>query len=182
MYDRCVDRPRLARRLRRVVHLVLALCVILVVVANLPGRRIYADANNCFGNGLASLGMTESHHFECTPSYTKLARTEPAGGWAAILLALAIALGAGIVHHRPRRITAIAWVVWTVLAAAGTAAMSFHLSLFDHIVTLWPGHVLAFAVGMLFVLVLLATPIIVIATRERPSDSTAIARNRSRSP
>lgn len=175
MYHRCVE-----RRLRRVVHLVLGLCAIVVVVAKLPGRRVYADANNCAGYGLATLGMTEHRHHECTPSYTKLVRTEPAGGWAAIVFAVAVALGAGIVHRKPTRAKSIAWLVWTVLAAAGTAAMSFDLSFFDDVVLLWPTHVLRFAVGMLLVLTVLATPIIVIASRA--TDSSAIARSRSRNP
>jgi hypothetical protein len=42
-----VDRPNLARRLRRIVHLVLAVCVVVLIVAMLPGRRVYTDANNC---------------------------------------------------------------------------------------------------------------------------------------
>lgn len=177
-----MERPRLERRLRRIAHLVLALCVIVVAVAKLPGRRVYADANDCFANAVASLVTTEHHHEHCTPSYTKLERTEQAGGWAAIVFAVAVALGAGILHRRPTRATAIAWVVWTGLAGVGAAVMSFQLSLFDHVVSLWPTHVLAFALGMLLVFVLLATPVIVIATRERVSDSSAIARSRSRSP
>lgn len=180
MYHRCVERPGLERRLRRVVHLVLGLCVILVVVAKLPGRRVYTDANGC--PGFETLAMTEHRDVECTPSYTKLVRTEPAGGWAAIVLAVAVALGAGIVHLKPTRATAIAWVVWTVLAATGTAAMSFELSFLDDAVLLWPTYVLRFAAGMLLVLTVLATPIIVIATRERATGSSAIARRRSRSP
>lgn len=151
-------------------------------MAKLPGRRIYADANNCFGYGLASLGMTEHHHVECTPSYTELRGTEEAGGWYAILFAGAVALGAGIVHRKPTRATAFAWVVWTALAAAGAFVLSFELNLFDHVVNLWPTHVLAFAFGMVLVLVLIAAPIIVIATRERATGSSAIARRRSRSP
>ena len=55
------------------------------------------------------------------------------------------------------------------------------LSFFDDVVLLWPTYVLRFAAGMLLVLTVLATPIVVIATRERPSDSSAIARRRSRS-
>jgi hypothetical protein len=177
-----VERPRLERRLRRVVHLVLALCAVVVVVAKLPGRHVYADANNCFGSALASLGTTEHHHDECTPSYTRLLRTEEAGGWAAIVFAVAVALGAGIVHRKPTRAKAVAWIVWTALAGVGAAVMSFELNFFDHVVTLWPTHVLAFALGMLLVFVLIAVPIIAIATRERVSDSSAIARSRSRNP
>ena len=39
----------------------LALCVVIPVVALLPGHRVYGDANNCFGYALASLGNTEHH-------------------------------------------------------------------------------------------------------------------------
>jgi hypothetical protein len=97
-------------------------------------------------------------------------------------LAVAIALGAGIVYRKPTRAKAILWVVWTALAAAGTAAMSFELSFFDDVVLLWPTYVLRFSAGMLLVFVLIATPIVVIASRARASDSSAVARRRSRSP
>ncbi len=49
-YTRCV----LARRMRRIVHLVLALCAVIAAVAMLPGRRVYSDTNNCLGYAACS--------------------------------------------------------------------------------------------------------------------------------
>jgi hypothetical protein len=164
----------LARRLRRIVHLVLALCVVVVIVAMLPGQRVYSDANNCFGYALASFGNTEHHQIDCTPSYTKLERTDPAGGWPAIGLVVAIAIGAGVLHRRPRRSTAVLFSLWCLLSAAGVFAMTFQLDLFDHVETLWPEAVLGFAFGMIGVLVL-AAPIVAFITREKPSDSLPVA-------
>jgi hypothetical protein len=177
-----VERPRLERRLRGVVHLVLALCMVIAFVAKLSGWRIYVDSNNCVGNGLEGLANTESRPHHCTPSYDRLDHTDEAGGWAAIVFVIAVAIGGGIVYLKPTRATAITWVVWTVLAASGAAAMSVHLNLFDDAVELWPSHVLVFAAGVMLVLIVIATPIILIATRETPTGSSAIARRRSRNP
>jgi len=49
------------------------------------------------------------------------------------------------------------------------------LDFFDHVELLWTSHVLAFAAGTMLVLVLLGVPVVVIATRERPSDSLPVA-------
>ena len=156
----------------------LALCVVVLIFAKLPGRRIYDDANNCFGNGLAELANTESHGGHCTPSYTKLRATEAAGGWRAIFFAVAVALGAGIVHRRPTRANAVGWAIWTVLAGAAVAGLLIDLDFFGDVeVLLWTAHVLTFALGTIFVLVLIATPIVTFATRERPSDSLPAARD-----
>src|SRR5690348_1057063 len=129
MYHRCVE-----RRLRRIVHLVLGLSVVVVALAFLPGRRVYADANNCIGNALASFGMMEHHHEECAPSYTELVATRPAGGSFALVFVAAVAIGAGIVYRRPERWTAWLWAIWTVAAGIGAWLMtSFDLNLFDHV-------------------------------------------------
>ncbi|MBV8756264.1 MAG: hypothetical protein JO257_03245, partial [Deltaproteobacteria bacterium] len=127
-----MERPVLARRLRRIVHLVLALCAVIVVLAMLPGRRVYSDANNCFGNGLASLGMTESREHHCEPSYTKLERTEPAGGWPAIVIACAVALAAGILYRKPKRSTALLFWLWSALTTGIAFALTIDFDFFDH--------------------------------------------------
>ena len=154
----------------------LALCAVIVIVAMLPGRRVYADASNCAGEGLARLANTEARGGSCTPSYTKIKRTDAAGGWLAIVLAVSVALGASIVHGRPGRANAIGWAVWTALVSVVIVLRSIDfLDFFEHVDILWTSHVLAFAAGMMLVLVLLAVPIVVIATRERASDSLPAA-------
>lgn len=153
----------------------LALCVVIPVVALLPGHRVYGDANNCFGYALASLGNTEHHEDHCTPSYTKLERTEPAGGWPVVGLAVAIAIGVGVLYRKPRRSIAILCWLWCVLAAAGTLALTLDLDLFDRVEILWPEKVLAFALGTIGVLVT-AAPVVAFVTREPPSGSLPVAR------
>ncbi len=152
----------------------LALCGVIPVVAMLPGHRVYGDANNCFGYALASLGDTEHHVEHCTPSYTKLERTEPAGGWPAIGLAIAIAIGVGVLYRRPRRSTAVLCWLWCMLAAAGTLVLTINFDLFDRVVVLWPEQALAFVFGTIGVLVTVA-PIVAFVTREKPSDSLPVA-------
>ena len=173
-----MERPRLTRRLRRLTEIALALTVVLVVVAKLPGRRVYDDANNCFGFVMGSMASTEHTTFTCTPSYTKLVGTEEAGGWAVVILAAAVALGAAILHRFPGRANAVAFWVWSGLAGTGVAFMTFDLDLFSHVEILWPEHVLGFALGMLAVVVFV-TPVVAAVTREKPSDSLPVARGSS---
>ena len=170
-----MERPRLTRRLRRLTEIALALSVVLVVVAKLPGRRVYDDANDCFGAALGSFATTEHSSYVCVPSYTKLVGTEDAGGWPVVLLAVAVALGAAILHRFPGRANALAYWVWCGLAGTGVAFMTFDLDLFSHVEILWPERVLGFALGMLAILVFV-TPFIAAVTREKPSDSLPVAR------
>jgi hypothetical protein len=164
----------LARRLRRIVHLVLASCLVVAVLAMLPGRRVYGDANNCLGYALASLGTTEHHDVACTPSFTRLERTEPAGGWPALGTALAIAIGAALLYSRPDRKIALLFWAWSALSGASIVALSFQLDLFTHVELLWPEHVLGFALGMLAILVF-AAPIVALVTREPATGSLPVA-------
>ena len=152
----------------------LALCAVVVIVAMLPGRHVYSDANNCFGIGIASLGMTESHGGHCEPSYTKLERTEPAGGWPAIVIACAVALAAGILYRKPKRSVAVLFWLWCGLTTGLAIALTIDFDFFDHVVTLWPEKLLAFAFGTIGVLVF-AAPIVAFATREKPGDSLPVA-------
>lgn len=170
-----MDRPRLTRRLRRLTEIALVLSAVLAVAAKLPGRRVYDDANDCFGAALGSFASTEHSSYVCVPSYTKLVGTEDAGGWPMVLLAVAVALGAAILHRFPGRANALAYWVWCGLAGTGVAFMSFDLDLFSHVEILWPERVLGFALGMLAILVF-ATPIVAALTREKPSDSLPVAR------
>lgn len=168
----------LARRLRRIIHLVLALGLVAAVIGFFPGERIYDDANNCFGQALASLGVTEHHHDDCTPAYTKLVATQGAGDWPVLGFVLAVALGGAIVYRKPRRSYALAWTIWTGLMAVALIFVMFDLHVFEHVVILWPTHVVQFAIGMLLVLVMIATPVIALVTRE-PSGSLPTATGRS---
>jgi hypothetical protein len=168
----------LARRLRRIVHLVLALGLVAAVLGFFPGSRVYDDANNCFGRALASLGMTEPRHDDCTASYTKLKAIQPAGGWPVVGFVLAVALGGAIVHRKPRRAYAFAWTIWTGLIAVALIFVMFDLHIFEHVVILWPTRVVQFAIGTLLVLVMLATPLVALVTRE-PRDSLPTATDRS---
>jgi len=174
-YNRCVDRPRLTRRLRRLTEIALALSVVLAAMAKLPGHRVYDDANDCFGAAMGSLASTEHSSYVCVPSYTKLVGTEDAGGWPIVLLAVAVALGAAILHRFPGRTNAVAYWVWCGLAGTGAVFMSLDFDLFSHIEILWPERVLGFALGMLAIVVLV-TPFIAAVTREKPSDSLPVAR------
>lgn len=154
----------------------LALCVVVLIVAMLPGRRVYSDANNCVGNGLAELANTEAHGGSCTSSYTKIVRTEAAGGWLAIVAAVSVVFGGLLVRDRPGRASAIGWAMWTALISVLLLMHSTDfLDFFDHVELLWASHVLAFATGMMLVLVLVGVPVVVIATRERPTDSLPVA-------
>ena len=153
----------------------LGLCIVIAIVAMLPGRRVYGDANNCFGYAIASLGNTEHHEDHCTPSYTQLERTDPAGGWPAFGTALAVAIGAAILYRKPERKIAMLFSLWSALSCASIIALSLQLDLFDHVVLLWPARVLGFALGMLAILVF-AAPIVALVTRESPSDSLPVAR------
>ncbi|MEO6774824.1 MAG: hypothetical protein ABI467_17750 [Kofleriaceae bacterium] len=161
------ERPNLARRLRRIVHLVLALGVVLVAITFLPGRRVYDDANNCLGRAFAGFATTEHRHDDCSPSYTELKATEPAGGWPLVGFAIVVAIGAGLVHRRPRRRYAWAWVASTALAAVALFVTTFELHFFEYVETLWPAAVLDIALGTILVLVLLAAPAAALLSRER---------------
>lgn len=152
----------------------LALCAVVVIVAMLPGRRVYSDANNCVGLGLASLGMTEHHGGHCEPSYTKVERTEPAGGWPAIVVACVVALAAGILYRKPKRSTALLFWLWCGLSIGLAMALTIDFSFFDHVVTLWPQELLGFVFGMIGVLVF-AAPIVAFATREKAGDPLPVA-------
>jgi hypothetical protein len=161
--------------LRRLTEIALVLAGVLGVVAKLPGRRVYDDANDCFGAALGSFASTEHASYVCVPSYTKLVGTEDAGGWPLVLLAVAVALGAAILHRFPGRTNALAYWVWCGLAGTGVAVMTFDLDLFNHVEILWPERVLGFALGMLAIIVFV-TPIVAAVTREQASDSLPVAR------
>ena len=152
------------------------LSAVLAVMSKVPGRRVFDDANDCFGAALGSFASTEHSSYVCVPSYTKLVGTEDAGGWPGVLFAVAVALGAAILHRFPGRANALAYWVWCGLAGSGAAFMSFDLDLFSHVEILWPERVLGFTGGMLAIIVFV-TPFVAAVTREKPSDSLPVARD-----
>ena len=156
----------------------LALGVVAAVIGFFPGSRVYDDANNCFGQAIASLGMTEHHTSDCTASWTKLVEVQPAGGWPVLGFVLAVALGAAIVYRKPRRAYAFAWTLWTGLMAVALIVVMFDFHIFEHVVILWPTHVVELSLGMLLVLVMIGAPLVALVTRE-PSGSLPTARDRS---
>ena len=156
----------------------LAIGLVAAVIGLFPGTRVYDDANDCFGRALAGLATTEHHHDDCTPAYTVLKATQPAGGWPVVGFVLAVALGGAIVYRKPRRAYAFAWTIWSGLSAVALIFVMFDFHLFEHVVILWPTYVTQFAIGMLLVLVMVATPLVAVLTRE-PRDSLPVATDRS---
>ena len=144
---------------------------ITVILAVLPGRHVYADANNCFA-GLGTRSPTDPARPATRTSYAP--RLRAAG--STIPFAVSVALGAGVVHRKPRRATAIGWAVWTALASIVIVLRSIDfLDFFDPVQLTWASHALAFAAGMMLVLVLLAIPIVIAFTREDPTGSLPVA-------
>lgn len=156
----------------------LILGVVAAVIGLFPGERIYDDANNCWVRGQESLGTTGHYDDNCTPSYTKLRETHPAGGWPVLGFVLAVAIGAAIVYRTPRRAHAFAWTIWSGLSAVALIFVMFDFHSFDNVVILWPTYVTEFSIGMLLVLVMGATPLVAVFTRE-PRDSLPVATDRS---
>lgn len=148
------------------------------VIGFFPGERIYDDANHCWIRGQESLGTTGHYDENCTPSYTKLRETHPAGGWPVVGFVLAVALGAAIVCRKPRRAYALAWTIWTGLSALALILVMSDFHSFDNVVIVWPTYVTQFAIGMLLVLVMGATPLVAVFTRE-PRGSLPVATDRS---
>ena len=147
-----------ARRLRRIVHLVVPIAAVTGTVGLLPGYRMYFDD-------------------------TFLHEQTAGGGWLILFLALALA-PAAIVHRDPRRRWAWIWAAWTLPSGFLVMAVSFGFSIFQRAVPLWPAHVVRFGVGTILVLLVFAVPIIALGSRgsDEPEPSRLPqARLRSRS-
>lgn len=129
----------LARRLRRIVHLVLPIGLVVAIVGQLPAYRMY------FGD--AFLGTQTA-----------------GGGWLILFLGIALA-PAAIVYRDPRRRWAWVWAGWTLPSGFMVAGVSFGMSLFEHPVPLWPAQVVRFGVGTILVLVVIAAPIVALVSR-----------------
>lgn len=129
----------LARRLRRIVQLVVPLAAVTAVVGLLPGYRMYFDG-------------------------TFLHETTAGGGWLVLFLAVALA-PAAVVYRDPRRRWAWVWAGWTLPAGFMILAVSFGFNIFQEARPLWPAHVVRFGVGTILVLVVLAVPAIALFSR-----------------
>lgn len=129
----------LARRLRRIVHLVAPIAVVVAIVGQLPAYNMYF-------------------------SDTFLGTRTAGGGWLILFLGLALA-PAAIVYRDPRRRWAWIWAAWTVPSGFLVLAVSFGISLFQHAVPLWPAQVVRFGVGIILVLLVIAVPIIALLSR-----------------
>lgn len=129
----------LARRLRRIVQLVVPTAIVTGFAGLLPGYEMY-------------FGDTHLH-------------TETAGGgWLLLFLALALA-PAAVVYRDPRRRWAWIWAGWTFPSMFLSVMVSFGFRIFERAEPLWPALVVRFGVSMIFVLVMLAVPLIALLSR-----------------
>ena len=157
------DEP-LARRLRRVVRLACVVGALALALGFLPGERIYEDSNNCFGNAVAGMFMTE-HGPSCTPAYDKLVETRLAGGLPLAIALVLLMLPGYFVYRGPSRSLAIMWSLWTLIVGVLYLMFTFDLVLFDRAVILWPERAVATLAGTLGVLVVVVAPLVAAFTR-----------------
>lgn len=129
----------LARRLRRIVQLVVPTAIVSAVAGLLPGYQMYFDG-------------------------TYLHTETAGGGWLILFLALALA-PAAVVYRDPRRRWAWLWAGWTFPSLTLSVMVSFGFRIFERSVPLWPAQVVRFGVCMIFVLVMLAVPLIALVSR-----------------
>jgi hypothetical protein len=162
--------PLLAARLRRLIQVIAVVGVVLVGIGLLPGVEVYDDESNCLGYALGSLGMTEHHHIDCTPSYTKLREIRIAGGRALAGYVVMLLAPAMLLYRRPSAPWAWAWLAWGISSlVAGIAlwvVVDFHLDLFSHTRRLWPSYVVGGGVLAIQGLLLVGVPVAVLRSRE----------------
>jgi hypothetical protein len=128
-----------------VAWIAIALGMLAFVAGFLPGRDIYADANDCVGHAFATAFSWHEgghHASECTRRFVLVA-TESAGGWWLAALLAPILLGAVAVWRRPRTIVAVAWILLSYAAAVAVFMATFDLDLFaeKHVLLRWPAYV-----------------------------------------
>jgi hypothetical protein len=169
--------PLLVQRLRAFVIVIAMLGAVTAVIAQLPGERVYDDEANCFGNGLVGIFTTEHHSTACTPSYTRLAVTRPAGGIPLALCLVIMLTPAFAVWRSPTRRAALRWIAWTVLSSLACSvamfAVEFHLDIFMRTIEEWPQQAVFAMTAATIALLLVVLPLI-LATSKLP----AIARAR----
>ncbi len=157
------DEP-LARRLRRVVRLACVVGALALAIGLLPGERLYQDSNNCFGNAVVGMFMTEDAP-ACTPAYDKLVETRLAGGLPLAIALVLVLLPGYFVYRGPRRSLAITWSLWTLSVGVLYLMFTFDLVLFDKAEVLWPQHAVGMLAGTLAVLVVVIAPLVAAFTR-----------------
>lgn len=132
----------LARRLRRIVHLVVAIAILIAVVALLPGERVYAGDTFLY--------------------------VRSAGG-PLLTVALALLLVPGVLVYRdPRKRWAWLWFAWALPASLFVLILVVGFHLLAHGEDLWPLVVARFGALTMIVLLLVGLPLIALGTRERP--------------
>ena len=136
-----LDSSLLARRLRRVVRLVIPLAIIAGVFGLFYGQRVYAG----------SLFLYERR---------------AGGGFLIAFLALMLVPGV-IVYRDPRKRWAWLWLVWCLPTAilVLVAMMGFHL--FTRGEDMWPLVIVRWVVLMILALLVAGLPLIALITRER---------------
>jgi hypothetical protein len=132
----------LARRLRRIVHLVVLLAVVAAAFSWLPAERVF-------------VGKTFLH-------------VRTSGGARFVVLLTLMLLPALLVYRDPRKHWAWLWWAWTVPSAVVVLLMVFGFHILSHGEPLWPRAVVGFCVSMILVLVLVGVPIVAIVTRTDP--------------
>ena len=170
--SRATAPPDLAVPLRRLVVGVAALACVLLAVGWLPGPRVYEDLNRCFATTLAALGNTEHRLTSCTPAFTFLHATYPAGGELRLALYLLVVLApAWPVYRDPDARNAWAWFAAAIAGSVVSGNLLCWLELdFDFLsrtVTLWPARVVELGVATIQVLLLLGLPVMI--ARHRPA-------------
>lgn len=146
------------RRMLRILCGLAGACgLVILAIGGLPGRKIYTDANNCFGHALAALGA--HGRYRCEPHYT-LDHTERVLDGPLPWLTLALLLPPGVlVWFRPKLRFALLWSVLAIPCGYLAVLASLDLHLFARTVALWPWRVFEPLALGLFALVLLVIPI-----------------------
>ena len=140
----------LARRLRRIVQLVVPIAVVCAVLGFLPGERVYA-------------GNTFLHE-------------RSAGGPYLVAFLGLMLLPSILVYRDPRKRWAWLWFAWTLPSSLLVLVTVLGLHIFTRGVALWPMVVVRLGVMVILVLLVLGLPLIAIATRERLQIPEARAR------
>jgi hypothetical protein len=165
------ESPKLATRLRRIAHLVVAIGLVVMAVGFLPGERVYSDSNNCFGRAVVGFEHPSS---ECTSRYDQLDETRLAGGVPLVLYIVSALAPAILIQAEPRRRRGWHWLLWSLLTGVGGLAvlflLTFHLDLFAHTVQLWPQTIVIAGTLAIMALLLLALPLVLLLTRDGPAE------------
>jgi hypothetical protein len=162
-----VESDRLARGLKLIALLVIAMCAIAMVVGLFPGKHVYRDANDCFGEALGRLFSAHGGGggSTCAPDYV-FVRRELAGGWQLMLALAPVVLGGLAVWRWPRIFVAALWpvIAFVLLVISIAIALDFEIFSLEHTVLLWPSYVVTALVTLVtLILVFLFFAMLVVA-------------------